>query len=89
MLIDQGPMISFIAERAVRTMSLKQTKNNIDISGTAGSVQLSKGTVEVEMTARYPTSFSAKVTAVVLNKLTTLLPITEFEKITSQRSTII
>lgn len=79
-LIDQGSMITFITERAVKLMNLKQTKNNIDICGIAGSVESSKGTVDIEITARYPTSFAAKVTAVVLNKLTTLLPNNGFDK---------
>lgn len=61
-------------------MNLKQTKNNIDICGIAGSVESSKGTVDLEITARYPTSFRAKVTAVVLGKLTTLLRNNEFDK---------
>lgn len=79
-LIDQGSMLTFITERAVKILNLKQTKDKIDICGIAGSVESSKGTVDIELTARYPTSFRAKVTAVVLSKLTTLLPSTDFDK---------
>lgn len=80
-LIDQGSMITFITERAVKLMNLKQTKNRIDICGIAGSVESSNSTVDLELTARYPTSFAAKTTAVVLNKLTTLLPNNDFDKV--------
>lgn len=79
-LIDQGSMLTFITERAVKLINLKQKNNRIDICGIAGSVEPAKGTVDLEITARYPTSFSAKATAVVLNKLTTLLPHNDFDR---------
>lgn len=79
-LIDQGSMITFITERAVNAMNLSKRNNKIDICGIAGSVESARSTVDVEFTARYPTSFAAKCTAVVLGKLTTLLPGHSFDK---------
>lgn len=79
-LIDHGSMSSFVTERAVKKLNLKQTKNKINICGIAGSVEESNGTVEMQITARYPTSFKTNVTAIVLKKLTTLLPGTDFDK---------
>lgn len=74
-LIDPGSMTSFITDRIVKYLDLKRQKNNI-----AGSVESAKTTVNIEISARYPTSFKANITAIVLNKLTTMLPNNDFDK---------
>lgn len=73
-LIDQGSMTSFISERLVKYLNLKQKKTNINILGIAGSVEPAKGLVEIEIGARYPTPSTTPVTAIVLGKLTSTLP---------------
>lgn len=79
-LIDQGSMTSFINERTVKLLKLKKTTTKIKICGIAGSVEPAKGTVKIEIRARYPTSFNVGITAIILKKLTTLLPNNTFEK---------
>lgn len=54
-LINQGSMSSFISERAVKRLKLTQQKMAISVSGIGGKVQPSKGTVSMEISARYPT----------------------------------
>ncbi|XP_055308893.1 uncharacterized protein LOC129572817 [Sitodiplosis mosellana] len=78
-LIDQGSMTSFISEKIVKRLKLNIKKNNINISGIAGSVESAKGTVAIEIGSRYPTSFCTKLTAIVLKKLTTMLPNNDFD----------
>lgn len=79
-LIDQGSMTSFISEKIVKQLRLSITPNKINVCGIAGSIEAAKGTVAIELGARYPTSFSTKVTAIVLKKLTTMLPNNDFDK---------
>lgn len=79
-LIDQGSMTSFISERLVKYLNLKQKKTNINILGIAGSVEPAKGLVEIEIGARYPTPSTTPVTAIVLGKLTSTLPNMDFDK---------
>lgn len=79
-LIDQGSMNSFITERVVKKLKLNQISEKINICGIAGSIEAAKGTVKLQLSARYPTSFKADLTAIVLNKLTTLLPGSNFDK---------
>lgn len=78
-LIDQGSMSSFIDEKPVKKLNLKQRKSNINICGIAGSIEPAKGTVELQFSACYPTSFKANVDAIILNKLTTFLPNRDFD----------
>lgn len=61
-------------------MDLKQNSNYINISGIAGSTETAKSTVDLQLTARYPTSFRSNVTAIVMSKLTAFLPTKDFDK---------
>ncbi|RYE42479.1 MAG: hypothetical protein EOP48_23360, partial [Sphingobacteriales bacterium] len=79
-LIDQGSVASFITERAAKQLDLKQNSNYINISGIAGSTETAKSTVDLQLTARYPTSFRSNVTAIVMSKLTAFLPTKDFDK---------
>lgn len=73
-------MITFITDRVVKILNLVPKMNKIDICGIAGSVESAKGTVDIEFTARYPTLFTSSSTAVVLNKLTSMLPNYNFDR---------
>lgn len=74
-LIDQCSMKSFINEKTVRRLKLKQTDhNNVNISGIAGCSETAKSTVELQIGAHYSTPFKINVKAFVLNKLATMLP---------------
>lgn len=72
-------MSSFIDEKTIKKLNLKQRKSNINICGIAGSIEQAKGTVELQFSACYPTSFKANVDAIILNKLTTFLPNRDFD----------
>lgn len=73
-LIDQGSMASFICERAVKSLKLEKRKNEFTVTGIGDSSQSASGTVTIEIGARYPSSFKTKTTAIIMNKLTTMLP---------------
>lgn len=79
-LIDQGSMSTIITEKMVKKLNLRIFKKKICIDGIAGSTDESNGTVDIQITARYPTSFKTDVTAIVLKKLTSYLPNNNFEK---------
>lgn len=79
-LVDQGSMNSFITERTVKSLKLEKSNNKINICGIAGSVEAASGTVQMQISARYPTSFRANVNAIILKKLTSLLPGSSFNK---------
>lgn len=81
-LIDQGSMTSFISERAVRNLKLQRQKTNLNIHGIAGTVEAAKGQVEIEIAPRYPSSFKIGVNAIVMSKLTTVLPSNNVNKAT-------
>lgn len=46
----------------------------------AGSIEPAEGTVNMQITSRYPSSFKINATAIVLNKLTSMLPNLDFNK---------
>lgn len=76
-LIDQGSMSTFISDSAVRKLNLKRQKNDISVSGIGGvKTERSLGSVNLEFTARYPTTFTCLTNAIILPKLATLSPIT-------------
>lgn len=79
-LIDQGSMASFISERVVKFLDCEQIKTNINIVGIAGSVEPAKRIAKLQVLARYPSSFKADVSAIVLNKLTSMLPNYNFDR---------
>lgn len=75
-LIDQGSMASFISERAAIALNLKRKKSNISISGIGGAKpERTLGRVNLQFTARYPTQYTGKTSAIVLKKVTTLSPV--------------
>lgn len=74
-LIDQGSMASFISEGLVKNLKLNKIKNNVSVTGIAGEItEESKGSVDLEIIARYPTATTIKTRAIVLNKLISVLP---------------
>lgn len=74
-LIDTGSQASFITESATQLLNLTKSKVKIDILGVGG---LNAGTVRskvtLNITSRYPTNFSTSINALVLPKLTQILP---------------
>lgn len=84
-LIDQGSMATFITENIVKQLNLKRIKNDVSVSGIGGvKTEKSLGSVDIEFTARYPTSFTGKTRAIILGKLTALSPITQARSKISQ-----
>ncbi|KAI8441259.1 hypothetical protein MSG28_014900 [Choristoneura fumiferana] len=74
-LIDQGSQASFITSAAVQLLGLKRTAAKGLISGLGGKQNVvSKSTVQVTITSRFDSRVIIKVTAYVLDKLTTYLP---------------
>ncbi|RYE14254.1 MAG: hypothetical protein EOP45_19885, partial [Sphingobacteriaceae bacterium] len=79
-LIDQGSMGSFCSEDVVNRFKLIRRKNSVQITGIGETTtERSKGSVDIELTSRYPTSFRSKTTAVILNKLMSAIPIKDGE----------
>lgn len=69
-LIDQGSMASFITEKLVNDLKLSKQRNNVSVSGIAGTVtERSRGSVNLEFSSRFPTRSSLKTSAIVLGKL--------------------
>lgn len=74
-LLDQGSQASFVTESAVQHLGLKKIKETINVSGLGGSGILeSRSSVNLQITSRSDPSFSLRVKAHVLDKLTALLP---------------
>lgn len=74
-LIDQGSMATFVTENAAQALRLPRDKCYTHISGIGGDKGvMSKGSVKIVLTARYPTTFTLQTNAMVMNKLTSWLP---------------
>lgn len=74
-LIDQGSTASFISESVVRDLNLNRIKNDLCVTGIGGTVaEPSKGSVILDLTARYPTATGITTTAIIMNKLISVLP---------------
>lgn len=74
-LIDQGSQASFITSAAVQLLGLKRTSVKGLISGLGGKQNIvSKSTVQVTIASRFDSECVLRVTAYVLDNLTTYLP---------------
>ncbi|XP_055306959.1 uncharacterized protein LOC129571213, partial [Sitodiplosis mosellana] len=71
-------MATFLTEKIVKDLNLNRMKNDISVSGIGGiRTEKSLGSVDIEFTARYPTSFVGRTRAIILGKLTSLAPIAQ------------
>lgn len=64
----------------MKHLKLTKVKNYIDVSRIAGNVEPSNGTVTIQLSARYPSSFRVNLTAIVMSKLMSFLPNHDFDK---------
>lgn len=74
-LIDQGSQATFITESTVQRLQLKKSKTHATIAGVgATKTDISKHTVQLKIRSRFPSTFECRTTALVLTKITKLLP---------------
>lgn len=79
-LIDQGSTASFISERAVRELKLQSEDSNTNIHGISCTTERANGRVTVQISPRFSSHSKTVVNAIVLNELTTLLPLNDVNK---------
>lgn len=78
-LVDQGSQASFVTERMVQSMGLKQKRINGEVSGIGEGTSTIKHLVEFTLKSRAEPTFTIPVQAHVLAKLTAHLPSREIE----------
>lgn len=80
-MIDGGATGSFCADHVVTGLNLKRRANSVQITGideiATGS---SLGSVDINFTARYPTSFNATTSAVILGRVMSPIPLADADK---------
>jgi hypothetical protein len=78
-LIDQGSQATFITESAVQKLRLRKKKVYTEIFGMgSSSAGVAQSQVKLQLKPRFPSKFSIQIEALVLPKLTNLLPESEF-----------
>ncbi|XP_069358461.1 uncharacterized protein [Maniola hyperantus] len=77
-LVDQGSQASFITESAVRLLGLKKVKANSVITGVGNASLDSKYVVYLKLQSLQDPTFTIRVKAHVLNKLTSFIPDRKF-----------
>ncbi|XP_043482131.1 uncharacterized protein LOC122511131 [Leptopilina heterotoma] len=77
-LLDQGAQMSFISEALSRQLHFKRSQINLQVTGIGSSKPLMvKGLVTFKIFSYHNPYISFNVHAVVLNKLTTYVPVTD------------
>jgi hypothetical protein len=84
-LLDCGSQSNFITDSLVKSLGLKQTKNQVPITGIINATSVTNYSVNLEITAMN-NDYTKKLNCLVLPRITSKMPMTNIDISTTEIS---